>query len=263
MNDLINYSKQKYENEKSVKLKTLGKVMAASQRTIESYKIKLAAMDAEFKKKVAELNNRIESINGKNSTVQLKNEEAEKRIKAYQQQRIQEENELCDQLSFLYKEFVEAQQERLLVAKQKRDLMKQMAQESSDQVAECKKKVKQLRDAIIPLDITKKDADEIAAKARLRVGKIILKQLQEQNNHLQEDLRVSSSLSSLTTPSLMSTSTTTSTSSSSFSSSYDIAQRLRPKKRPVIKTSSMSASKISGTNSTIRTNSISSDSDLD
>ena len=237
--DLLKYSRGKYESEKSVKLKTLGKVLAASERTLESYKINLAAMDSEFKKQVAELTNRINAIHGKSESLQLKNEEAERRLKAFQEQRIKEENELCDHFNYLFKEFVETQQERLLIAKQKRDLMKQMAQESTDQVNEAKKKVKKLRDAIIPPDITKPDIDELAAKARLRVGKIILKQLQEENNQLKEDLRISSSISSLTTPSLESTSTMMS--SSGYSSSYEIA-RQKPKPKPIIRKTTRSSS---------------------
>ena len=85
--DLLNYSREKFESEKSVKLKTLGKVLAASQRTVESYKINLAAMDSEFKKQVAELTGRIDSITGKTGSVRLRNEEVERRLKAYQEER--------------------------------------------------------------------------------------------------------------------------------------------------------------------------------
>ena len=235
--DLLNYSREKFEGESSVKLKTLGKVLAASQRTVESYKINLAAMDSDFKKQVAELTGRIDSVTGKTSSVQLRNEEVERRLKAYQEERLNEENDLCEHFTYLYKEFVEKQEERLLVAKEKRDLMKQMAQESSNQVADAKKKVKQLRDAIIPPDITKPDIDELAAKARLRVGKIILKQLQQENLQLQEDLRISSTISSISNSSIptakMSVSPLSSISYSSSNSSPS-----KPKSKPIIKTSS-------------------------
>ena len=194
--DLLSYTQEKFEKDKSTKISTLGNVIAASKRTVESLKLKFSSMDSQFKKEIAVLTNRINAIQGKSESLQNKNEDVEKRIQAYQQQREAEENELCDHLNTLYRDLVEAQQDRLVVARQKRDILKQMTMDSSNQLSEAKQRLQKLRDAVIPRNIEKNDFDELAVKARIRIAKIILQQMKDENSQLKQDLALSTSISS-------------------------------------------------------------------
>ncbi|EAY05068.1 hypothetical protein TVAG_191650 [Trichomonas vaginalis G3] len=189
--DVLNYSREKLEKDKSSKVRTIGKVLSATQRTAESLKVELTAMDTKYRREIGELTKRIEQISQENEQINMKNANEEKRINEFQERRIAEEKSLCDELTNLYKSFVSTQNERLQVAKSKCEIMKRIAKETGDELINLKTQLEDLRKVVIPPTIERDHVDEIAIKAKMRVDKIILQHLKEENERLQRDYDIS------------------------------------------------------------------------
>lgn len=187
LHDLIQYSRSKLIKYAHPKFDMLVNIMYTQQRAVNTCKSRLDAIKKGFQFQFDQLDAKCNKFLLHKKDMEEVKKEFNRRLNEYNEKRGEEEASYCEELKAVYQQILEKHGEMKLIYNTRAELMNKMVQESSEKLAKAKEEFAKLQIQYKLRDkpeVVNEPKDLLAMKARLRVGKLILKQLKDQNVEL-------------------------------------------------------------------------------